>query len=625
MNTRIGDRKTRHLGAKYVSPESTLFRVWAPKAKTMAVTLLRQPDAPIALKPEEHGYWVGDISNVPPGTLYRYMIDGQLERPDPASRFQPEGVHGPSEVIDINNFAWTDQQWKGLPLEQYIIYELHTGTFSPEGTFEGIVNKLPYLQELGVTALELMPVAQCPGTRNWGYDGTYLFAPQHSFGQPDDLKRVVDACHARGLAVIMDVVYNHLGPEGNYLYDFGPYFTDVYRTPWGSAVNYDGQYCCGVRDFVVSNAVFWIQEYHIDALRLDAIHGIFDFGAQHILRDIGEAVRATGEQEGRTVAVIAESDLNDARIIFPIEKGGYGLEGQWNDDFHHALHVLLTGESVGYYEDFGTVEQFAMAFRSGFVYAGQYSSFRKRRHGNAPNECPPAQFVVCAQNHDQVGNRANGDRQSTLIGFEALKVANAAVLLSANIPMLFMGEEYGETNPFLYFIDHGDPNLVEAVREGRKHEFQSFGWTEVSDPFDMATYEACCLQPKLESDARQQAHWHWCRDLINLRKTIPSCGTATKSGTVATWADEATKTLIVHRKADEGLEMLMVIGFNHEPVKLTFRQPHGTWSRRLDSRMKDYGGKGEDLSPETFTIQSEEEVSFTLPPFPAWIFLSPKF
>jgi maltooligosyltrehalose trehalohydrolase len=587
----------------------------------MAVTLLSRPDASIDLEPEGHGYWVGEISNIPPGTHYRYVIDGQLERPDPASRFQPEGVHGPSEVIDANRYTWTDQQWKGLPLDQYIIYELHTGTFSPEGTFEGVVKKLPYLQELGVTALELMPVAQFPGTRNWGYDGTYLFAPQLSFGRPDDLKRLVDACHTKGLAVIMDVVYNHLGPEGNYLWDFGPYFTDIYRTPWGSAVNYDGPYSCGARDFVVNNAIFWIQEYHVDALRLDAIHGIFDFSAQHILQDIAEAVRATGEQEGRTVAVIAESDLNDARIIAPIEKGGYGLEGQWSDDFHHALHVLLTGESVGYYEDFGTVEQLATAYRSGFVYTGQYAPFRKRRHGNSPDNCRPVQFVVSAQNHDQVGNRAKGDRHSTLISFEALKVANVAVLLSANIPMLFMGEEYGEANPFLYFIDHGDPNLVEAVREGRKREFESFGWTEVSDPYDVATYEACRLQPRIESDMRQQAHLRWCQDLIHLRKTIPSCGAALKNNTVSTWADEATKTLIVHRKAEEGPEMLLVIGFNKEPVTISVAQPHGTWSRRLDSRMKEYGGKGEDVSSEKFVIQSRGEISVNLPSFPAWIFL----
>lgn len=612
---------TFDLGATFLSPSSTHFRVWAPHAQSMSVRILGPSENRYPLERKEGGYWEATIQHVTPGTLYRYLLDEQQDYPDPASRFQPEGVHGSSAVVDPQAFQWTDQQWKGLPLADYIVYELHTGTFTPEGTFDAIIPKLPYLRDqVGITAVELMPVAQFPGRRNWGYDGTYLYAPQNSYGGPDGLKRLVDACHAHGLAVIMDVVYNHLGPEGNYLGAFGPYFTDVYKTPWGSAVNYDGPYSDAVREYVLHNAVYWIEEFHIDALRLDAIHGIFDFSAKHILLEIGEAVHAIGKSTGRHVWVIPESDLNDARIISPVSKGGYGLDAQWSDDFHHALHCLLTGEHNGYYEDFGSLEDLATAYKQAFVYDGRFSTHRKRRHGNSPKGCPPSQFVVCAQNHDQVGNRAMGDRHSTIMPFDAVKVCHAAVLLAPYIPLLFMGEEYGETAPFLYFIDHSDPDLIEAVRNGRKREFAAFGWTNVADPYDPATYEQSRLRPQFDTDPRQDAQLRWCQALIRLRKTIPALGTATKKDKLAVWAFPKLPCLCIHRKAQAGQEALIILGFNPQAGHLHLSKPHGRWVRQLASFDEQFGGTGKSGSPGELRINAREKVSFELSPYNALIY-----
>jgi maltooligosyltrehalose trehalohydrolase len=577
---------------------------------------------PISLSQENFGYWKGTVQALAPGTRYQYLLNNNLQRPDPASRFQPDGVHGPSEIVDPHTFSWTDRQWQGLPLEDLIIYELHTGTFTPEGTFDAIISRLPYLRdEVGITAIELMPVAQCPGTRNWGYDGAYLFAPQHSYGGPDGLKRLVDACHAAGLAVIMDVVYNHLGPEGNYLADFGPYFTDTYRTPWGSAINYDGPESDAVRHFVISNAVYWIHEYHIDALRLDAIHGIFDFSAKHLLQDIGEAVHSEGQRTNRQVHVIAESDLNDARIISPVSRGGYGVDGQWSDDFHHALHAILTKEHRGYYEDFGQLKDLANAIRDGVVYTGQYSSHRRRKHGNSFKQCSSTQLVVCAQNHDQIGNRAQGDRLSALVGFDALKVANATVLLSPYIPLLFMGEEYGETAPFLYFIDHGDPELIEAVRQGRKKEFAAFGWTDIPDPYDQETFDRSKLRPGLETNRQQQDHLRWCRALTQLRKSVPSLGTKTKGDRIQVGSLPKSQLLIIHRRAKQGPEALILIGYHQNSTLALAKLPKGDWENRLDTGAATYGGQEEQLAPSTLSIQSAEPVSLKLPPYPVWVFL----
>jgi len=575
------------------------------------------------MEPRPLGYFEASVPGIGPGTRYTYLLDGTKDRPDPASRFQPDGVHQPSAVVDPHGFTWTDGRWTGVPLPSLIIYELHPGTVSAAGTFEGIIRHLDYLREtVGVTAIEMMPVAQFPGRRNWGYDGVFPFAPQASYGGPQGLKTLVDACHARGLAVILDVVYNHLGPEGNYLGDFGPYFTDHYRTPWGQAINYDGPDSDEVRHFVISNALYWITEYHMDGLRLDAIHGIYDFGAQHILQELSEAVHALGMRLGRTVSVIAESDLNDTRVIAPRDCGGHGLDAQWNDDFHHALHTLLTGERRGYYQDFGRLDQMATAFREGFVYSGQRSPSRRRRHGNSALHRPLSQFVVCAQNHDQIGNRALGDRLSTLVSTDGLKIAAAAVLLAPKIPLLFMGEEYAETAPFLYFTDHGDPELVEAVRRGRRAEFAAFGWTDaIPDPQDMLAFERSRVALDRAPDDLQAAVLRWYHRLIQLRKSVASLATADSDryGCQA-WTFESQKVLVLHRWVKGEPGAILILGFNRTPVTISLNAPVGTWKLSLDSGAQEFGGTA-PARDSVLQIGSTSAVELQISPTAAVLYL----
>ena len=613
------------LGARVIAPDTVRFKVWAPRAETMNVELHAANPRSIPLTPTQHGYWEATVSGVSADACYSYAINQRLQRPDPASRFQPEGVHGPSVVVDPSGFSWTDGHWRGLPLDEFIIYELHVGTFTPEGTFDGVISKLPYLRDaVGVTALELMPVAQSPGVRNWGYDGAYLFAPQANYGGPVGLKRLVDACHGHGLAVIMDVVYNHLGPEGNYLGEYGPYFTHRYQTPWGQAINYDGPHSDPVRHFVISNALYWITEYHVDALRLDAIHGIFDFSAKHILQELGEAVHAQAKQQSRAVHVIAESDRNDARVITPVTRGGYGLDGQWSDDFHHALHGLLTGETDGYYADFGKLEHLATAIKDRFVYAGQYSAYRERRHGNSAKRGAPTQFVVFSQNHDQVGNRAQGERLATLIPFEALKLAAAAVLLSANVPLLFMGEEYGETAPFLYFIDHGDADLIDAVRRGRQAEFASFGWEDVPDPHAPSTFDRSRLQWTQNPSDQQRWLRQWYLSVINLRKSIPALGPGRAQDRLKVYTHQKAQALTLHRTGHAGPEALIILSLNKEPTNIPFKNPQGTWNLQLDSHAPEFGGRQEPPAPHTLTVP-QEPPSRHLPPYATWVYTSVAF
>jgi maltooligosyltrehalose trehalohydrolase len=444
-----------------------------------------------------------------------------------------------------------------------------------------------------------MPVSQFPGGRNWGYDGVYPFAVQACYGGSEGLKALVNACHQSGIAVVLDVVYNHLGPEGNYLGDFGPYFTDRYRTPWGCAINYDGPESDEVRAYFINNALYWVTEFHIDALRLDAIHGIFDFGACHILRELTEAVHAQADRLGRAIHVIAESDLNDVRIISPVAEGGFGLDGQWNDDFHHALHAVLTRERRGYYEDFGQLDQLATALCEGFVYSGQRSSFRRRHHGNSSNSSPLFQFVVFCQNHDQIGNRAQGERLSTLVPREALNVAAATYLLAPKTPLLFMGEEYGERAPFQYFTDHGDLALVEAVRKGRQAEFASFAWEgEVPDPQSPATFERSLVHPGARSRVEQDQLLRWYHRLIDLRKSVPALGAAQPGRHEhRVWVDESKQVLFLHRKVPGSPAVLAVLGFNRERISVTLREPIGSWQLMADSLDAEFGGSGLNRFP----------------------------
>src|SRR5574341_367200 len=470
------------IGANYLEDGNCEFVVWAPFLEKVELKMV----SPVGAKRASHifipmeknklGYWKAVIHEVLPGTLYSYRLEDEKERTDPASYSQPAGVHEPSQVVDHKAFNWEDECWEGIGISQMIIYELHVGTFTQEGTFEAIIPRLNEIRDVGINAIEIMPVAQFPGERNWGYDGVYLFAVQNSYGGPEGLKRLVSECHKKAIEVILDVVYNHFGPEGSYLWDYGPYFTEKYEIPWGKAINFDGVYSDEVRNFFIENAIYWFKNYHIDALRLDAIHSIIDMSAKPFLQELAERVEEFSKQEKRKFYLTAESALNDARVIKPKESGGYGIDAQWCDDFHHSLHTLLTGEDQGYYIDFGRVEQLVKSLREGFVYTGGYSQYRKRRHGNSSKDIPGEQFVVCSQNHDQIGNRMLGERLSNIIPFEGLKLAAGVVLLSPFVPLLFMGEEYGEEAPFLYFVSHSDPDLIEAVRKGRKQEFTAFNW-----------------------------------------------------------------------------------------------------------------------------------------------------
>jgi maltooligosyltrehalose trehalohydrolase len=458
-----------------------------------------------------------------PSELYRVGPDGGEPVPDPRSGSQPEGLEGPTAWVDQAAFAWTDADWRGIDLAEALIYELHVGTFTPEGTFEAVIGKLDHLVGLGVSAIELMPVGEFSGRRNWGYDLALPYAPHHAYGGPRGLKRLVDACHARGLGVLMDVVYNHLGPIGNHLERFGPYFSDRYATAWGRAFNLDGPGSDQVRAFLIDNALMWLRDYHCDGLRLDAVHAIVDTSAVHILEELAERVRELEARLERRLLVIAESDLNDPRLVRPPEVGGYGLDAQWSDDFHHALHTVLTGERSGYYADFGSLADLAQALRQAFVYDGRQSGYRQRRHGRSPSGLSGHRFLGYLQNHDQVGNRAQGERISQLVDTGLLKVGAALVLTSPFVPMLFMGEEWGAGTPFLFFSDHQDPAVAAATSQGRVREFAAFGWRpeEVPDPQSEETF----LRSKLDwTELSHEPHAEildWYRRLVQLRRSYP--------------------------------------------------------------------------------------------------------
>jgi maltooligosyltrehalose trehalohydrolase len=552
------------------------------------------------------GYYRAELDNVPPGARYFYRVtcgDGsRLQRPDPASRSQPDGVHGASRVLPVD-FTWNDHGWCGLPLSRYVIYELHVGTFSAEGTFDAVARHLDELADLGITALELMPVCQFPGERNWGYDGTYPFAVQESYGGARGLKHLIDACHRKGLAVVLDVVYNHLGPEGNYLRDFAPYFTDFYRTPWGEAVNFDGPESDEVRRYFIQNALQWVGEFHVDALRLDAVHAILDFSARPFLEQLGLAVRREAEASNRRIHLIAESALNDTRIIRPRELGGFNLDAQWNDDFHHSLHTALTGEGDGYYRDFNGLEDLARAWRDGYVYTGQYSPYRRRSHGNPSRNVPARRLVVFSQNHDQVGNRAQGERLAALVSFEKQKQAAGLVLLSPFVPLIFMGEEYGETAPFLYFVSHADPDLVQAVREGRRREFAAFAWrADPPDPQDERTFLRSKLNRRLQEGGSHRVLRDFYRELLRLRSGVPALSQLSKKD-MTVRCDRSRRVLWVRRRFG-GAEAALVFTFNTDPVEIALDLPPGTWRKRIDSADTRWEGPGSRL-PDTVQVHGD--------------------
>lgn len=496
------------------------FQVWAPKPDRVELVL---SSGRHDMHPADAGWWSVDVADAGPGTRYGFSLDGGPVRPDPRSASQPDGIDGWSEVVDHAAFEWTDGQWRGVPLAGAVLYELHIGTFTAGGTFDAAIERLTHLVELGVDAIELLPVAEYSGSRGWGYDGVDLFAPHHAYGGPDGLKRFVDACHRHGLGVVMDVVYNHLGPAGNYLPEFGPYFSDRHHTNWGPAINFDGPGSDEVRRFVIDNALMWLRDFHIDGLRLDAVHAIVDDSAVHVLEELGAEVAALAAQVGRPLFLIAESDLNDPKFVRSRHAGGYGLDAAWADEWHHALHAVLTGERAGYYDDYGSIAQLAKALRQAWVYDGTWSAGRGRHHGRSPAGIEGHRFVVCAQNHDQVGNRAVGDRLGEVVGDGRLRIAAALLLTAPFTPLLFQGEEWGASTPFQYFTDHADAELGAAVSRGRRDEFGSFGWEpdEVPDPQLEATFQRSKLD-WTEVDREPHAGLlAWYRTLITLRREQP--------------------------------------------------------------------------------------------------------
>jgi maltooligosyltrehalose trehalohydrolase len=555
--------------------------VWAPSAKSVELVTAerRIPMHPRAEgDADELGTWRAEADDASLADGYRYSIDGGEPVPDPRSMWQPDGVHGASHRLDIARPHTSS--FTAKPLRDAVIYEMHIGTFTPEGTYAAAEARLQHLSELGVTHVELMPVATFPGRRGWGYDGVDLYAPLPAYGTPQQLSSFVQACHARGIGVLLDVVYNHLGPDGNYLARYGPYFTDRYKTNWGAAINYDGPHSDPVRRFVIDNALMWLRDYGFDGLRLDAVHAIFSFDAVHVLEELATAVKELGAKLGRSFVLIAESDLNDPRLVHATSRGGYGLDAHWADDFHHAIHRFFTGETDGYYADFRGLEDMATALREGYVYQGQYSPYRGRRHGRPPAGVGAHQIVVCSQNHDQIGNRAQGERLSMLLGVPQLKAIAAITLLSPFVPLLFQGEEWGAQTPFLYFTDHENAELGRLVAEGRAREFSSFRWQgAVPNPQELETFARSKLNWSELEEPPHAEIFEWYRQLIHLRQANESRQDRRGRIKAAVNADPKAGSLrFVHG------DVLCAFNFAATPQRV--RMPTGEWDLVLRSDMK---------------------------------------
>ncbi|BCG45367.1 Malto-oligosyltrehalose trehalohydrolase [Citrifermentans bremense] len=603
------------LGATVFKEGGTRFRVWAPKSQSVNLLILSGKAAgAVPMQQEEMGYYSVTVPGVGDGDRYLYQLDNGKTFPDPVSRYQPDGVHEPSQVVDPDLFEWGDEGWAGIPLEQYRIYEIHVGTFTREGTFQAAIPFLDYLVDLGITAVEIMPVSQCPGKRNWGYDGVFHFAPQNSFGGPGGLKRLVNACHKKGLAVLLDVVYNHFGPEGNYLWDFGHYFTDKYRTPWGRAMNLDGAYSDSVLEFFLLNAGYWINEFRFDGLRLDAVDWIFDQTPKPLLQRLAEEVHLHRKRLGREIFLFAENDTNDARLIKPPELCGFGLDAQWLDNFHHALRTMLTRETTGYYEDYGQFGQMVKSFEEAFVFTGEYSAYRKRRQGGSAKDRPTSQFVVFSQNHDQVGNRKCGDRLSASLPLGQLLLVAGVVILSPYIPLLFMGEEYGEKAPFHYFIDHSDPELIELVRKG-KHEEHASGICEgeIPDPAAEETFLESKIDLVSEKVGEQAVILEFYKKLFSLRSTLPALQVFQREQ-MEVFGLNHERVLCFRRWSGEN-SVLCLFSFNNMQQEISLRLTEGKWEKLLDSSSQHWRGPG-DESPTKIEVTGEPgDIPVSINPF----------
>ena len=604
----------RELGMSPLPGGGARMLFWSPPSKSVGIEITGKGNFPLEKK--EYGYWEGIISPAMAGDRYMVVIDGEKKIPDPASLSQPDGVHKASRLIDPSSFRNRDTDWKAPDPASLVIYELHTGTFTPGGDFNGIINKLDYLTGLGINAIELMPVARFPGPRNWGYDGVYPFAVQDSYGGPGELSRLVSECHNRNIAVILDVVYNHLGPEGNYMSVAGPYFTDKYRTPWGSAINFDDAWCNGVRRYFIENALMWLRDFGIDGLRLDAVHAIKDLGAFHFLAELAESVEKLNMNTGKKHFLVAETDLNDVRFITPSGEGGTGLHTQWCDEFHHGLHARLTGEGSGYYSDFGDTASIVHSLNNGYVYDGKYSEYRKRLFGSSTKGIQGSRFIVFTQNHDQVGNRMLGERLTSLVDFESLKLAAGSIFLSPFIPMLFMGEEYGEEAPFLYFTSHGDKELIEAVREGRKKEFSYFVTEgEPPDAQSEETFQKSKLRWDFDRDDRKKKLLAFYKKLITLKKTHPALRPGNRDNVKAVEAADGMAVILsidyqglpeensnIHGEQDKysGCGITTVMNFSESSIQLPLAEGTSAGcSVLLYSAHKAWGGPVDEFSSLT--------------------------
>lgn len=609
---RIGDIKKRNIGLNFRQGLAELL-IWAPHC-TRVTLVLEQKE--IELEKEDFGYWRLSSAELQPGEHYRLGLDGK-SFPDIAALAQPD-VHGPSVAVDLDAYSWKDDQWENHHLKDYIIYELHAGTFTSQGTFESIEEKLAHLVDLGITAVELMPVAQFPGERNWGYDGVFPFAVQHSYGGAAGLRKLIDRCHQLGLAVIIDVVYNHLGPEGNYFSNYGPYFTDKYQTPWGNAINFDDSYCDPVRNYFIENALMWYRDFHADALRLDAVHAIKDFSAKHILQELREYTAALMETSGKKHYLIIECDLNDKRFIEPLSDGGYGMDAQWTDEFHHALYVAAGGTKTGYYADFNGVASLAESFAHAYVYHGQYSAHRHKYFGTQAGENPGEQFIVFSQNHDQVGNRMLGERSSMLFSPQMQRLMAAAVMVSPFLPMLFMGEEWASSSPFQYFVSHSDPQLVKSVREGRKAEFRDFhGDGQAPDPQSEATFQASKLNWEELSGERHRNMLNYYRALIKLRKQQQALKNPDRKK-IKVALDHHSQVLVVRRWCSEQ-ELICLLNFScaAQPVppeadihqmQQIFNSADPYWQGLAPTPTFQKSAISTEIAPESITIYSSYNV-----------------
>ncbi|GGM88799.1 malto-oligosyltrehalose trehalohydrolase [Dyadobacter beijingensis] len=580
--------------------------VWAPKAETVQL-VFGKSQQPLALEKHPYGFWVLHTRALWPGDRYGFLLDGEGPYADPATLHQPDGVHGLSEAFDLQRFTWTDKAWQNPHLKDYIIYELHAGTFTSEGSFAAIETKLDYLLQLGVNAIEIMPLSQFAGDRNWGYDGVFPYSVQHSYGGPGALQRLVNACHEKGIAVVLDLVYNHLGPEGNILGAFGHYFTDKYNTPWGDAINFDDAWSDAVRHYFVQNALMWFRDFHIDGLRLDAVHAIKDLSPRHILQEIRQEVDALSRETGRAHYLIVEMDLNDTRYVKPADAGGYGMDAQWIDEFHHALRVSSGQERSGYYSDFDGVASLAKSFRDAYVFDGLYSEHRKRTFGMKADGIPGHQFIVFSQNHDHIGNRMLGERTSRLVSFEMQKLLAGVVFVSPFVPLLFMGEEWAEPNPFQYFVSHTDAELAEAVRKGRKREFAAFHLDgEAPDPVAVDTFENSKPQWHLVTQEPHRTMLSYYRKWIALRKSQQVLHECDRNGLSAEAFEE--KEMIVIQRVWGGQHLVAFLNFSKTVQDAALPFGHLTWRKLIAS--SDVAWNGPQDMPEqadagTLTVPAE--------------------